>query len=231
MRQILVIGGRLGISSSLVQQLAGQASVIATSRTGAPVKGASQTLLFDAESPDDFALDHVDRLDGVVYCPGTISLKPFRRFSQADFLRDYQINVLGAVSVLQKALPLLERSDQCAGVVLFSTVAAKMGMPFHASIASAKAAVEGLVVSLAAEFAPKVRVNAIAPSLTDTPLAAPIVSTEAKLKASEERHPLKQIGDADDIASLAVWLLSDQARFVTGQVINADGGMGSITRL
>jgi len=169
-----------------------------------------------------------DGLHGVVYCPGTIRLKPIQRLTREDFLEDLQINFLGAVHVIQACLPNLKKSPTGASILLFSTVAVTTGMPFHASIAGAKGAVEGLTRSLAAELAPRIRVNAIAPSLTDTPLAAGLLSSEEKRQAAAERHPMKRIGSAQDIARLALFLLSDDAGWITGQVFHADGGMSAL---
>ena len=165
---------------------------------------------------------------GLVYCPGSIVLKPFQRLTSADFQRDFDINLLGAVKVIQACLKRLKKSPTGASIVLFSTVAVKLGMPFHASVASAKAAVEGLTRSLAAEFAPRIRVNAIAPSLTDTPMAASLLSSEDRQKASAERHPLKRIGSPQEIAGLACHLVSDEGSWITGPTLHADGGMSSV---
>jgi NAD(P)-dependent dehydrogenase (short-subunit alcohol dehydrogenase family) len=169
-----------------------------------------------------------DVLHGLVYCPGTIVLKPFQRLTTDDFLHDLNINFLGAVKVIQNCLSRMKKNPSGGSIVLFSTVAVKTGMAFHASVASAKAAVEGLTRSLAAEFAPRIRVNAIAPSLTETPLAQNLLSSEEKRKASAERHPLKQIGSPQDIAKLAAHLLSDASVWITGQVLHVDGGMSSL---
>jgi 3-oxoacyl-[acyl-carrier protein] reductase len=155
-------------------------------------------------------------------------LKPFQRLASADFQRDFEINLLGAVKVIQGCLKRLKKSPTGASVILFSTVAVKVGMPFHASVASAKGAVEGLMKSLAAEFAPRIRVNAIAPSLTDTPLAASLLSSDDRRKASADRHPLKRIGSPQEIAGLAQHLLSDEGSWITGQVFHVDGGMSSL---
>jgi NAD(P)-dependent dehydrogenase (short-subunit alcohol dehydrogenase family) len=167
-------------------------------------------------------------LNGIVYCPGTIRLLPFQRLTIDDFLEDLQINFLGAVKTIQACLTRLKKSKTGASVVLFSTVAVKTGMPFHASVAGAKAAVEGLTRSLAAEFAPRIRFNAIAPSLTDTPLAQNLLSSEEKRQASADRHPLKRIGTPQEIARLAVYLMSDASAWLTGQIIHIDGGMSSL---
>ncbi len=166
-------------------------------------------------------------LDGVAYCPGSINLKPFRSLQESDFLADFKISALGAVRVLQAAGTAL-KAGQHAGVVLFSTVAVQQGMPFHASVAMAKGAVEGLTRSLAAEWAPSVRVNALAPSLTHTPLTARMLTNEARIQASRDRHPLKQIGQPEDLAGAALFLLSDQAKWITGQVWAVDGGMSAV---
>lgn len=167
-------------------------------------------------------------LHGLVYCPGSIVLKPFQRLSIDDFLADFNLNLLGAVKVVQGCLTRLKKSPTGSSIVLFSTVAVKTGMAFHASVASAKGAVEGLTRALAAEFAPRIRVNAIAPSLTETPLAEKLLSNEDKRRAAAERHPLKRIGSPRDIAQLAVHLLSDNGSWITGQIMHVDGGMGSL---
>ena len=164
-------------------------------------------------------------IDGLIYCPGTINLKPFRALKSEDFLNEYQINFLGAVKSIKQYLPNLQLSES-PSIVLFSTVAVQTGMSFHASIASAKGAIEGLTRSLAAEFAPKIRVNAIAPSLTATPLADKLINNESKLKASEDRHPLKKIGATSDISNAVEFLLN--ANWMTGQIMHVDGGMSSV---
>lgn len=166
------------------------------------------------------------RLDGLVYCPGSIRLKPFHRLGDDDFLEDFEINLLGAVRAIRGALGALKQSEEAA-IVLFSTVAVGLGMPYHASIAAAKGAVEGLTRSLAAELAPAVRVNAIAPTLTDTPLAKRLLGSEEKHAAAAARHPLQRIVDPAELARTAVWLLRD-ARSVTGQVITADAGLAGL---
>jgi NAD(P)-dependent dehydrogenase (short-subunit alcohol dehydrogenase family) len=183
-------------------------------------------VVFDATS--DEVPEVPGDLSGVAYLPGSITLAPFERLKSEQFREDYEINVLGAVRVLQKAVPAMAKNGG-GSAVLVSTVAAKTGMPYHASVASAKAAVEGLARSLAAEYAPKeVRVNAIAPSLTDTPMAERLVSSDEKRSRSAERHPLKRIGTPQEMAAAIRYLLSDEASWVTGQTIGVDGGMGSL---
>lgn len=177
---------------------------------------------------DDFAPTGMpEKLDGLLYAPGTINLKPFHGLKTADFQNDFEVNVLGAVRILQAAYKALKNSEK-ASVVLFSTVAVARGMAYHASIAAAKGAVEGLTRSLAAEWAPQIRVNAIAPSLTNTPLAQRLLSSPEKMEASAKRHPLQRIGTPDDIAQLAVFLLGSQSSWITGQVIGVDGGLSTL---
>ena len=165
-------------------------------------------------------------LDGLVYCPGTIRLRPFERLTDAEWQEDLDLNLLGAVRAIRGALKALRQAES-ASIVLFSSVAAGTGLPFHASIAAAKGAVEGMTRALAAELAPRIRVNALAPTITDTALAQRLLGTPEKRAAAAERHPLKTIGTPDDIARAALWLLED-ARLTTGQVLNLDGGLASI---
>ncbi len=231
-KHFLVAGGSSGIGLELVRALtAGGDRVTCACRDPAPLGAIEgvETVPFDAADPEPTA-ELPPTLDGFVYCPGTINLKPFHRLGDADFLRDFEVNLLGAVRLLRLALPALKGAGS-ASVVLFSSVAAQTGLPFHASIAAAKGAVEGLVRSLAAELAPAVRVNGIAPSLTDTKLAAGLLDSEAKRHASAERHPLKRIGDPAGAASLAAFLLSDAAGFVSGQIFKVDGGLSALKPL
>lgn len=200
--------------------------VLAAARSPRPLEEVGiPTQSFDAENPTLSDLPLL--LDGLVYFPGTITLKPFHRLTAEDFLHDFKVNCLGAAAAIQAALPAL-KSAPAASIVLFSTVAVAQGMAFHASIAAAKAAVEGLAKSLAAELAPRIRVNAIAPSLTDTPLAGNLLNSDAKMEASAKRHPLQQVGDPDDIARLVAFLLSPESRFMTGQILRPDGGLSSV---
>ena len=166
-----------------------------------------------------------EELSGLVYCPGTIRLRPFNRLSERDFMDDLKINLLGAVTAIQSSLPNLQRAEEAA-IVLFSTVAVGTGLAYHASIAGAKGAVEGLVRSLAAELAPRIRVNAIALSITDTPLAARLLSSSEKRELAAKRHPLKRIGTAEEVAATVDWLLQNPS--MTGQIIAVDGGLSSV---
>ena len=226
-KHIAIIGGTSGIGRATVAQLqaAGHTLHVACR---APEKLADlgiEAQSFDAAAPGP--LTWPERLDGFVYFPGSISLKPFHRLTAEDFQRDLQVNLFGAIAALQSALPALKASGN-ASVVLFSTVAVAQGMPMHASISAAKGAVEGLAKSLAAEWAPAIRVNVIAPSLTDTPLAGALLNSDLKKEAAAKRHPLQQVGRSEDMAALVAHLLSGHARFMTGQVLHVDGGLSSV---
>jgi NAD(P)-dependent dehydrogenase (short-subunit alcohol dehydrogenase family) len=169
-----------------------------------------------------------DFLDGIVYLPGTINLKPFRSLKEQDYIYDFQVNVLGAVKTIKANLQRLKKSSNYPSIVLVSTVAVSQGMPFHTSVAASKAAIEGITRSLAAELAPKIRVNCVAPSLTDTPLAEKLLNSESKIENSKDRHPLREIGEPEDIASMITFLLSNKSKWMTGQILHVDGGLSSL---
>ena len=224
MKTIVVAGSSKGIGMQCAAQLMAEGHrVIGISRT--PSDNVS--LHIAADILEDELPPINETIDGIIYCPGTINLRPFRALKANDFRADFDTSIIGAVKILQHLLPALQKSSSPA-IVLFSTVAVQTGMPFHASVAAAKGAVEGLTRSLAAEWAPKIRVNCIAPSLTDTPLAARLLDTDAKRQASADRHPLKMVGDSSNIAAMACFLLSSNADFITGQVIKMDGGISSV---
>jgi NAD(P)-dependent dehydrogenase (short-subunit alcohol dehydrogenase family) len=226
-KRIALIGGTSGIGAAAREQWqhVGHELHIACRQPQLLAAQGIHAQHFDATAPTP--LSWPEKLDGLVYCPGTITLKPFHRLSSEDLARDLQVNLLGAIHVLQSAMPALKASGS-ASVVLFSTIAVAQGMPFHASIAAAKGAVEGLARSLAAEWAPLIRVNVIAPSLTDTTLASPLLSDETKRAAAAKRHPLQQVGDPRDVVALMDFLLSDHSRFLTGQILRPDGGLSSV---
>ena len=227
-RTILLIGGNSGIGLSTVKRLQAKGDkLIVASRSNEQLTALGIPAQPFEATNSALSLDLPDSLDGVVYCPGTINLKPFNRLKEADFLADLQVNLLGAIRVLQLAFPALKKSSS-PSVVLFSTVAVKVGMPYHASVAASKGAVEGLTRSLAAEWAPQVRVNALAPALTDTPLASSLPADEKRRETATERHPLKQIGAPEQFAELTDYLLSDVAKFTTGQIFRPDGGLSSV---
>jgi 3-oxoacyl-[acyl-carrier protein] reductase len=227
MKKILIIGAGQGIGRAIGQKLATNAELWTTTRNTEPeFESSHRTWDSSQEFPADFLPDD---LDGLVYCPGTIRLKPFERLTLDDYEQDLDVNLKGAVRVLRAAIPAL-RAAPHASVVLFSTVAVTTSMSMHASIASAKGAIEGLTRSLAAEYAPKIRFNAIAPSLTDTSLASGLLRTERQREAAATRHPLERIGIPDELAALAGFLLSDDSGWMSGQVLHADGGMSSIRK-
>lgn len=227
MKNFVIIGASSGIGKELATLLAVDNQVFVYGRTEITGHNISYSH-WDAIANETLQIpSEIEQIDGLIYCPGSINLKPFHRLAEQDFLNDYKINVLGAVKAIQAFLPLLKKSGN-ASVLLFSTVAVQVGMPFHSSISAAKGAVEGLVKSLAAEFAPTIRVNSIAPSLTATPLAEKLISSPEKIEASNKRHPLGRFGTAKELASLAEFLLSENATWITGQIIHADGGISSV---
>ena len=184
-------------------------------------------LEFDVQKDDITSLNLPDQIDGLVFCPGSINLKPFKMLKPSDFEEDININFMSLVKAVHALLPKLKKSEQ-ASLVFFSTVAVKVGMPFHTSVAAAKGAIEGFAKALAAEYAPTFRVNVIAPSLTDTPLAAQLLNNDKKREKMNDRHPLKRVGTTEDIAAIAKFLLTDQSAWITGQVFGVDGGMSTL---
>ena len=228
----LVVGGASGIGLETTNLLSPNNRVIILSRNNRNLDGLNNVEFRSADvTKSTEKLPQInDPIDGIVYCPGTINLKPMKSLKIEDFQNDFEINLLGAVKVINKYFSNLKSAEK-ASIVLFSTVAVQTGMPYHASIASSKGAIEGLTRSLAAEFSPSIRVNCIAPSITNTPLADKLLNNESKLKASEDRHPLKRIGSSAEIAELEAFLLSDNAGFITGQIIKIDGGISSIKNI
>ena len=222
MKTIVIIGGSKGIGKAISQLELKNNKVINISRSQPEFKHQNLTHYNCNVLIDE--LPNLDTIDTLIYCPGSINLKPFNRLSLDDFKNDYEINFLGAVKAIQKYLPLLKESAK-PSVLLFSTVASKLGMPFHASIASAKSAVEGLVKSLAAEFSPTIRINAIAPTVTNTGLASKLLRNDRLKEQMIERHPLKKYLQPEEIAEMASFLISEKAVSMSGQIIEMDCGI------
>jgi 3-oxoacyl-[acyl-carrier protein] reductase len=226
MKNYLILGGSKGVGEQVVKQLSAAGNhceVISRSEPTYQFNGNWHQL----DALND-TLPTLENIDGLVYCLGSINLKPFNRLTLDDFNNDLNINFFGALKAFQHYLPTLKKAENCS-VVMFSTVAVQSGMPYHASIAAAKGAVEGLVKSLAAEFAPKIRVNAIAPSLIDTPLASGILRSDTIRENMVAKHPLKRILQPTDVAKTAVFLLSEASNGITGQIFVQDNGLVSLS--
>lgn len=222
MKTIVVIGGSRGIGNAIITALLPYNKVINISRSAPDL--TNDNLIHHSCDVLNDDLPDIANIDSIVYSPGSINLKPISRLSIDDFKSDFEINVLGAVKVIQKYLNVL-KSGTNPSIVLFSTVAAKLGMPFHASIATSKAGVEGLVKSLGAELAPTIRINAIAPTVTNTELAAKLLRNEKMIENMKERHPLKKYLEPSEVAGMAEFLLSDKAASISGQVFEMDCGI------
>lgn len=228
MKNILLIGGSYGIGLAIAKELQYENKVFIASRTNDEIAEMHVTHIpFDATADTLDTSKLPETIDGLVYCPGSINLRPFKGLKPDAFESDLQINFISLVKVIQSVLPNLTASNQ-SSIVLFSSVAASMGMPFHTSVAAAKGAIEGFAKALAAEYAPKIRVNVIAPSLTDTPLADKFLNNEVKREKSAERHPLKRVGTSEDMARMASFLLSEKSSWISGQIFHVDGGMSTL---
>tara|TARA_A100000171_G_scaffold52837_1_gene73507 strand:- start:1580 stop:2272 length:693 start_codon:yes stop_codon:yes gene_type:complete len=227
MKNILLIGGSYGIGLEIAKQLSEHHKIIVASRTKENLPSNIKHITFDVSKDAITEVELPDTLDGLVYCPGSINLKPFKMLSSEAFQKDMDINFMALVTTVHGLLPKLKNAEQ-ASLVFFSTVAVKIGMPFHTSIAAAKGALEGFAKALAAEYAPNFRVNVIAPSLTDTQLAEKLLNNEDKKEKMGNRHPLKRVGNTKDIANLATFLLSEKSSWMTGQILGVDGGMSSL---
>jgi 3-oxoacyl-[acyl-carrier protein] reductase len=224
MRNILIIGGSKGIGNAVLQQQLERNIVFNISRTESDFSHSNLTQFSLNVLQDE--LPEIENIDTLIYCPGSITLKPISGLSVDDFRNDFEINVIGAVKVIQKYLPVLKKGNQ-PSIVLFSTVAVKLGMPFHASIATAKAGVEGLTKSLGAELAPTIRVNAIAPTITETSLSASILRNDRMKENMIERHPMKSYLKPDEVANMVDFLISEKASSISGQVFEMDYGLVS----
>lgn len=228
MKNYLVVGGTSGIGLELTKLLSSEGhTVYVLSRNATNIDDLENVYHLNIDVTKPFETSGLpEEIHGLAYCAGSINLKPFHRFKDEDFENDFQVNVMGAVRIVRENIKALKAGN--ASLVFFSTVAVSQGMSFHASVAAAKGGVEGLAKSIAAEYAPKIRANVIAPSLTNTPMAEKLLSNDKKREASAERHPLKRVGTAKELASAAQFLLSDYSGWITGQVIGVDGGMGNL---
>ncbi|MBT4780540.1 MAG: SDR family NAD(P)-dependent oxidoreductase [Polaribacter sp.] len=224
MKKILVIGGSKGIGKAIIASLIEKNNIINLSRT-APSLTHENLTHYNCDILSD-ELPQLDAVDTLIYCPGSINLKPISRLKLDDFRADFEINVVGAVKAIQQYLPLLKRGNT-PSILLFSTVASKLGMPYHASVAAAKSGVEGLVKSLGAELAPTIRVNAIAPTVTDTDLASKLLRNERMIESITERHPLKKFLNPAEVADMATFLTSESASSISGQIFQMDCGIVS----
>ncbi|WP_179320352.1 SDR family NAD(P)-dependent oxidoreductase [Winogradskyella helgolandensis] len=225
MKRLIVIGGSKGIGKAIVTSLLSFYDEIVNISRTSPVESHPNLKHFSCDILND-ELPEIDEADGLVYCPGSINLKPINRLSIDDFRNDFEINVIGSVKAIQTYLPALKNGNK-PSIVLFSTVATKLGMPFHASVAASKSAVEGLTKSLGAELAPTVRINAIAPTVTDTDLASKLLRNERMVENMIERHPLKKYLQPQEVADMAAFLLSDKAASFSGQIFEMDCGIVS----
>lgn len=225
MKTIIVVGGSKGIGKAIIEKLIPNYLIINLSRSKPHIE--HQNLKhYNCDVLSD-ELPAIERADGLIYCPGSINLKPFKRLSLDDFRTDFEINVIGAVRSIQAYESAVVQSEN-GSIVLFSTVATAMGMPFHASVSTAKSAVEGLMKSVAADLAPKVRVNAIAPTITQTDLAAKLLRNERMIENTIQRHPLKKFLDPSEVAAMAEYLISNGSKSVSGQVFKLDCGIVSL---
>ncbi|MBD0822422.1 SDR family NAD(P)-dependent oxidoreductase [Aestuariibaculum marinum] len=222
MKTVIIIGGSKGIGNAILEQLLETHKIINLSRTAPDqVHPNLHHITYNVLNDE---LPEIQTADALIYCPGSINLKPITRLSLDEFRQDFEINVLGAIKVIQHYLPVLKQSKQ-PSILLFSTVATKLGMPFHTSVATSKSGIEGLVKSLGAELAPNIRINAIAPSVTDTELASKLLRNDKMVETITERHPLKKILKPEEVAEMAVFLISDKSASMSGQIFPMDSGI------
>ena len=224
MNRIIIVGGSRGIGKEIINDLVDDNLIINLSRNKPELTHTNLTHYnVDVLSSD---LPDLEDVSSVIYCPGSINLKPIGRISLDEFREDFEINVIGAVKVIQKYLPILKKSNN-ASILLFSTVATKLGMPYHSTVAASKSAIDGLVKTLGAELAPKIRVNAIAPTITKTDLASKLLRNEKVIENMIERHPLKKILMPEEVSKMAKFLISKNASSISGQIFNLDAGIVS----
>ena len=224
MRHILIIGGTKGIGKAIIDLLIEENKITCMSRNVSDYNHVNYNHIQLDATLDNFP--DLEKIDSLVYCPGSINLKPISTLSIEDFRNDFELNVIGAVKSIKKYLPLLKKGGN-PSILLFSTVATKLGMPYHASVSASKSAIDGIVKTLGAELAPKIRINAIAPTITNTELASKILRNEKVLENMIERHPLKKILSANEVAKMAKFLISEDGSSISGQIINMDAGIVS----
>jgi|TARA_X000000950_G_scaffold286597_1_gene395990 NAD(P)-dependent dehydrogenase (short-subunit alcohol dehydrogenase family) len=224
MRHILIIGGTKGIGKAIIDLLIEENKIICMSRSVSNYNHENYNHIQLDATIDNYP--DLEKIDSLVYCPGSINLKPISTLSIEDFRNDFELNVIGAVKSIKKYLPLLKKGEN-PSILLFSTVATKLGMPYHASVSASKSAIDGIVKTLGAELAPKIRINAIAPTITNTELASKILRNEKVLENMIERHPLKKILSASEVAKMAKFLISEDGSSISGQIINMDAGIVS----
>ena len=224
MRHILIIGGTKGIGKAIIDLLIEENKITCMSRNVSDYNHENYNHIQLDATLDNFP--DLEKIDSLVYCPGSINLKPISTLSIEDFRNDFELNVIGAVKSIKKYLPLLKKGEN-PSILLFSTVATKLGMPYHTSVSASKSAIDGIVKTLGAELAPKIRINAIAPTITNTELASKILRNEKVLENMIERHPLKKILSANEVAKMAKFLISEDGSSISGQIINMDAGIVS----
>lgn len=224
MNKIIIVGGSRGIGKEIINELVDDNMIINLSRNKPELTHTNLTHhnidILNSDLPD------LEDVSSLIYCPGSINLKPISRISLDEFREDFEINVIGAIKAIQKYLPCLKKSND-ASILLFSTVATKLGMPYHSSVAASKSAIDGLVKTLGAELAPKIRVNAIAPTITKTDLASKLLRNEKVIENMIERHPLKKILMPEEVSKMAKFLVSKDASSISGQIFNLDAGIVS----
>lgn len=230
MANYLIIGASSGIGKALAMQLANAGNNVFGTFNKNEIQSDHPNIKYNKLNvlDENCSFDFLpETLTGIIYCPGSINLRPFERIKPDDFANDYNLQVIGAIKVIQSVISKLKYSENAA-IVFFSTVAVQTGLPNHSQVSASKGAIEGLTKALAAEYAPKIRVNSVAPSLTDTPLAASLLNSEQKKDANAQRHPLKRYGTTEDIVNIVEFLLSPKASWITGQIIHVDGGISTL---